>query len=130
MYKGKNIFKFLINKIRIRLYKNRKSIYSDTDKKIFRLVRKTLRQENSEIFMSVEPDRYFAVDKKNNISILVGYSKIKISNHNYFYEIFLDNNAYNYLVKLFGNKIKQKRDEFENEVFNNKNSFLDKLINL
>lgn len=95
-------------------------------KKIGELIENML-ESDIEIHYAPIADEYFIIDKKNQLSICLSDTSIRISNHQYLYEVNSSGNFYmNYMEKA-KQKVEEKANNIKKELFKNEVELIERL---
>lgn len=98
------------------------------EKKIGELIDSML-EKDLEIHSAPLSKEYFILDKENRISICVSESCVKLSNHNYLYEIPFSANTADKYIKKVQKKIQERSEIIKKGLFKNEIELIDNIKN-
>ena len=116
-------------KLKLR-YKNFSGLGVDDNEKLCKSI--TIRMVNhpkSLFLIAPISMKRFIKNDELGIFIAMNNMRVKITNHQYHYDVLLGERDWDRLTLLFDNKTEKIREEFEEEMFNQINSSLHEILN-
>lgn len=98
-------------------------------KKICELI-STLLDSDTEIHFAPISNEYFIVDKEKQISVWLSDRAVKISNHQYLYEVTFKLSLMEKYMNKAKNKVEEKTTKIKKDLFKNEVDLIDKIKNL
>jgi len=98
-------------------------------KKIEELVEIML-ESNLESHYSPLHNEYFILDKENDLGVCISEGYIKISNHNYLYEMPLSLKSYDTCMKKIRDSIESKTEKIKKDFFKNEIGLISNLLKI
>lgn len=121
--------RFIRFKLKLR-YKDFSGLGVDDNEKLCKSI--TIRMVNhpkSLFLIAPISMKRFIKNDELGIFIVMNNMRVKITNHQYHYDVLLGERDWDRLTLLFDNKTEKIREEFEEEMFNQINSSLHEILN-